>query len=429
MAPPSHSHIAKMPASSIHKESTSSFYALAMLTQSLTRLSIVLTVCLLVHSHQSLAVDVSAEFSGFGRFALGYLDESDSSYNGYGDNLSAKPDSLFGLQGSAKVGEQFRLTALGLVSHEDKWEAELEWLYLGYRPTSNLDIKIGRMHTPFFTISDSLEVGYAYHWILPPQEVYRDAMVRYFDGGSVQYGFNIDDVNINAQVYGGSFQDDVYISNTNVDLTLESLQGYILKLNWQGFGIRGSFHTADVQMKLAEVNDFEDNLRLAGFIRSANSIDTDGNSDFYQFGIDYHGLNFFTWAEWTRIVPSQRIFAPSTGHYLGFGRYFDELTLAITYANLKDEKPKAVEGEIPSGVNAQLDFLQAGYQSLFDTWPRSEVTSWMLSSRWEYSANIALKAEYKRIHESSPYTTSFESKTEKSDHHSNLYLLSVEWIF
>lgn len=359
----------------------------------------------------------------------GYLDESDAAYYGYSDNLTAKPNSLLGLQGTINTGDKLRLTALGLVSHNDDWEADMEWLYLGYRPIANLDIKLGRMHTPFFKMSDSLDVGYAYHWIIPPQEVYRDTMISYFEGGSVQYGIGFKDLFINAEIYSGSFKDEITISNTKVDLTLESLQGYILQLNWQGFGVRGSFHTGDVQMDLDQIATLKDSLSLAGFNRSAASVDTDGNTDFFQFGVDYHGLDYFAWMEWTKIVPSQQLFAESRGYYVGLGHYIDAFTVAVTYSNLKDEKPKPVDNEIPTGLSPQLDFLNANYQGLFDTWPRSEVTTWALTTRWDYDSNIAIKGEYKRIEESSPYTTTFESSDVKSSYDSNLFLMSLEWVF
>lgn len=377
----------------------------------------------------SHGLDVSKEFSGFGRVVAGYLDESDAAYYSYSDNLTAKPNSLLGLQGTINTGDKLRLTALGLVSHDDDWEADMEWLYLGYRPIANLDIKLGRMHTPFFKISDSLDVGYAYHWVLPPQEVYRDTMVRYFEGGSIQYGMEWQDLFVNAELYSGSFKDEVTISNTEVDLTLESLQGYILKLKWQGFGVRASFHTADVKMGLEEISELRYSLLMAGFDQSAASVDTEGKTDFYQFGFDYHGLDYFAWMEWTKINPSQQLFAESKGYYVGIGRYINTFTLALTYSKLKDEKPKAVEDEIPLGLSPDLDILNANYQGLFSTWPRSEVTSWALTTRWDYNANIAIKGEYKRIEESSPYTTTFESSNVKSSYDSNLFLMSLEWVF
>lgn len=373
------------------------------------------------------SLELETDFSGFGRLTAGYLDDNTLGYQGYSNEVTAKPSSLLGLQGSVAAGEKWRLTALGLLSHKDKWEGNLEWLYLAYRPVNNLNIKLGRMHTPFFKISDTLDVGYAYHWVAPPGEVYRDSMVRYFEGVNVQYNLVFDDVLLNTELYYGNYNDETLINGLLVDLELKDLTGYIVQLKWQDFSARASYHTADVAMKLSDVAQLESGLRQAGLTQSANSLNTDGTSAFYQVGLDYHSLDYFAWVEWTKAVPSQDLFANSIGQYVGFGKYLGEVSLALTHGRRRDGLPDSVSGEIPIGASAQLDALNDGYQGIIQAWPVADSQSWTLSSRWEFSDNIALKGELSHIEESNPVSTTFSSSTGPDE--STLLLLSVEWIF
>lgn len=394
----------------------------------LTKYSRLLICIPILFSPFSFAADeIETELSGFGRITMGYLDKSQVAYQDYTNELSIEPQSVLGLQGTAKYGDKLRVTALGMVSHELDWEANLEWLYVGYRPIKNLDLKFGRMHTPFYQISDSIDVGYSYHWVMPPPEVYRASQVPYFEGASIQYGFNLSDLFITTEAYYGSFDGDIRTGDTKQALDVEDLQGYILGIRWDNFTFRGSYHFADVSFDPPQqVAQLQAGLALEGYSQTAAALDSKGKPSFIQFGLNYHGLNYFAWAEWTKIDTEQSLYVGSEGQYIGFGRYIGAYTLFLTYAKLADQAPNKVTGEIPQSDTASF----FGYQAVVDGLPRSDLESISLSARWEYSSQVAVKGEYKYLQESRDSSTAFDAAQgvdESGD--SSLYLISLEWIF
>ena len=94
------------------------------------------------------------------------------------------PDGL-SVDLSLRLGNvNWSVTAQGLFRSDSttvSGESGLEWLYLTYTPTTNLQIKIGKLRTPFFTMSDFSDVGFAYPWINPPQQVYDTYLFKTFN--------------------------------------------------------------------------------------------------------------------------------------------------------------------------------------------------------------------------------------------------------
>ena len=111
-------------------------------------------------------------FSGFARLVGGYLDEEKATYLDYDDSISFGEHSLFALQTDVDFSEQFSFTTQLLAHASHRRDSGVEWAYLTYRPTRNWQFKAGKLRTPFFMYSDTLDVGLAYPWIVPPQQVY-----------------------------------------------------------------------------------------------------------------------------------------------------------------------------------------------------------------------------------------------------------------
>jgi hypothetical protein len=112
------------------------------------------------------------EFSGFSRLVTGATIGDDAKYGEHHDDFTFKADSLIGLQLDIELFSNLSATAQLLGTLDEHKDSGLEWLYLNYTPTTSTSIKLGQLRTSFFTYSDVLDVGYAYHWIKPPEEVY-----------------------------------------------------------------------------------------------------------------------------------------------------------------------------------------------------------------------------------------------------------------
>lgn len=94
-------------------------------------------------------------------------------YFTFGDDLSFDQLSSAGLQANKRLDEDASVTLQMLAQGaEDNYDAELEWLYLTYTPSYRSSFRIGRIGSPIYYYSDFLNVGYAYHWVRPPDVVY-----------------------------------------------------------------------------------------------------------------------------------------------------------------------------------------------------------------------------------------------------------------
>lgn len=124
---------------------------------------------------------------GFASFVGGTtLDEKDTPYNGYENKIEFDKNSLYALQASSDMGDGLTVTGQLIARGSENYKPEFEWLYASYNLTPTLNLKAGRIRTPFYMFSEYLEVGYTYHWIRPPVELYA-AQVTNMDGISLLY--------------------------------------------------------------------------------------------------------------------------------------------------------------------------------------------------------------------------------------------------
>lgn len=94
-------------------------------------------------------------------------------YQGYEHHLTFDPQTSAALQAQKKLDDQFSVTMqLYGEGDIDNYAARLKWLYVTYEPSYHSRFRIGKISAPVYFYSDYLNVGYAYHWISPPESVY-----------------------------------------------------------------------------------------------------------------------------------------------------------------------------------------------------------------------------------------------------------------
>ena len=146
-------------------------------------------------------------FQGFASFVGGAtLDNEDSNYLDYENKLEFDNDSLYALQASSDLGDGLSVTGQLIARGAENYKPEFEWMYLSYNLTPTLNAKVGRIRTPFYMFSEYLEVGYTYHWIRPPKELYA-AQVTNMDGISFLYNMPLGGIDSQYQVVIGARED------------------------------------------------------------------------------------------------------------------------------------------------------------------------------------------------------------------------------
>lgn len=143
-------------------------------------------------------------FQGFASFVGGAtLDNEDSNYLDYENKLEFDNDSLYALQATSDLGDGLSVTGQLIARGAENYKPEFEWMYLSYNLTPTLNAKMGRIRTPFYMFSEYLEVGYTYHWIRPPKELYA-AQVTNMDGVSFLYNMPIGSIDSQYQIVIGA---------------------------------------------------------------------------------------------------------------------------------------------------------------------------------------------------------------------------------
>ena len=376
------------------------------------------------------ASEIETEFSGYGRIVGGILDDSDKTYQEYDNSINFDRESLLGLQGHISFNDKLSVTALGVAYANNEKDSQLEWLYLSYRPIKSLDIKIGQLQTPFFSVSDSLDIGYSYPWVIAPKEVYSDSLPDRFLGAGVRYSHFSDAYSAHLETYYGQFKDDFSYGGNDSELKAENLSGLIGEIRVGNFNVRTSYHASRLSRESQRLTNFSQQLSTLGFNDSAESLDIDNNNGkFFQFSANYETLNHFLKTEWVHIKVDTDLIPRIKGYYLTYGRYFGDVTALITYGNRRDRtEPPA--NEIPTNVSPQLDALATTYRGILSLREAYNSESWTAGLRWDFHENMAIKGELKHI---SSRTSSngifiFEGP-ERDDRNANLLSVALEWVF
>jgi len=184
-------------------------------------------------------------------------------------------DSRLGLQISAKVNPDISVTGQLLAkANKDNSNVEADWAFASYRVNEPITIRAGKIKFPTFLISDYYEVGYAYPWIRPPQEVYSSNPITSLNGVDVLAKLRFGDMSLLFQPYYGVSRgaqalvpQEVlpalpapYGSVIYTDFTADALHGFNLSLSSDIFTVR--YGTLQTKVNASAFGVFQDNAKF-----------------------------------------------------------------------------------------------------------------------------------------------------------------------
>ena len=371
-------------------------------------------------------------FSGFARLVGGVLDDGDAIYKGYDNAISFGQHSLFALQTDVALTETLSFTTQLLAHASATRDSGVEWAYLSWRPSNRWNFKAGKMRTPFYLHSDTIDVGYTYPWIIPPQQVYTPYVPNDFTGLSAAYQFNIQEWGIETKAYWGRFEGAVSVLDKfPVDLKVNNLRGLILAVNRGNLRLRASYHRAALEIKVPALARLAGQLRRFGFHESADSLNTKTDISFMQAGVSYDALDYFLKAEWTRMIgiPTYDSYYMSGGYT--FYPFNLPITAHATFANISFDELARPVNEIPANV-PQLAPLRFAYLGVFqsDFIGNDSLQRLSIGLRWDVNPAVALKAEWIHLRADRDKRGFFKfDRAGDFDRKANLFLLGLEWVF
>lgn len=370
------------------------------------------------------------ELGGFARVVAGHLDESSATFEGYSNSISLSQQSLIAIQADVSISDTLSLSGQLLGHSSDERESGLEWLYLSYKPNQQWQFKLGKLRTPFFRYTDVIDVGYAYPWISPPQQVYSGFLFSNYEGVSTAYSFSVQDTNFDVEAYYGTYSGKFSRAGENIDIDVDEIKGAIVTLNRGNLNVRAAVtQSSDFFADFPGFDDFINILEFSGFNESADSLKFDGNATGYQASISYDTLDYFVSAEWVKIASDLFVVPQADAYYLTVGRNFYPFQVHLTYST-SSSSYKELENTIPIGISPQVDQLSFAYEQIVGGLPLFSLDSFTLGGRWDFHQNMSAKAEISILNGEPDENSYFDDFTDPSfNREAILYQVAIEWVF
>lgn len=286
----------------------------------------------------------------------------------YSDDASFNQDTTLGLQVESELSEKLKGTAQLVVRGSMDFNVAVDWAYLTYDITNDISVSVGRKRIPAFLYSESLDIGYTYHWIRPPYEVYNIPQVSY-NGISSLYKKSFGAWSTEAQVFFGREDvEDAYISSLLGDRVTTSTKNLL--------GFNCALNRRWLQVRLVVAHD-----KLDAVGQTIGPVMTDVDVKYYgvSVGADFGSLFFIGEAS---LLDFDKDINTNFTWFVSGGARFGKFTPHITYS-VGDED----DNNLP-GMKVKQNTTTAGI-------------------RYDFHPNADLKLEYSIRKDESEGTTFF----------------------
>ncbi len=369
------------------------------------------------------------QLSGFASFGMGKSSRDDMPFLNHTENWSFRSDTIVGGQAQYKFSNRWSSTiqvvARGFTFDEnDKFDPVLEWLFTSYQLSAETRIRVGRMRTPLYLFSDSLEVGYAYPWVRPPVDIYsylRSPLAN-FDGMDFSTNVDLGEADLDVQVFAGVG------GGTYIDFDIELCPAFGVNVvsRWDNLTLRYGYTAADTDAASESLTAFAANYdSLASlypiFRDIRDSHETKGEL------FEYHSTGFqWDYESWTVIGeayltngPGKDFSSDSHGGYVSFSKQIQDFAPYIVFGYYKnefsDEITSLIEASkvlVPVGFNSDLDELREANLVIVDNF-NEKGRSYTVGVRYDFHQNMDFKIEVEYLDSNAQLTRTTESNSKE----------------
>ena len=315
---------------------------------------------------------------------------------GISEDLSFERDSRFGLQISSDVAENMSVVAqiLGRADQSD-FNAIVEWAYVDYKFNDIASVHVGKIKQPVYLVNDYVEVGYAYPWIRPPQEVYLlNNPLNTVNGIELLLQIPVGSGTLSFQPYLGSNRDDIPNAQ-GAFFEAENIYGLDIKYSGRGYTV----HASNFQ---CEVKTFGGFTTASPFGPVNVDLNGKGDCNVAAAGFNLDMADVVIYSEWTKRKTNdtlERPFGDTEAFYATLGYRFGKFLPHITFASIEGEASTvgigSGDGAITAASGTPPLTLPGGATSL--NFPVQIQTSITAGLRYEVNDSAALKVEYQVV--------------------------------
>jgi len=312
---------------------------------------------------------------------------------GVTEDLTFEKDTRFGLQISSDVSDNMSVVAQILGRGDaGNFNAVVEWAYIDYEVHDVASIHVGKIKQPVYLVNDYVEVGYAYPWIRPPQEVYLlNNPLNTVNGIELLVQLPLGPGTLSLQPYLGSNRDDIP-NGGGAYFEAENIYGLDIKYSGRGYAVHASNFQCEVKVTGAP---FITSAALVGGTVQVDLGGSKGDCDVTAAGFNLDIANFVAYAEWTQRTTTDtlsRAFGDTEAYYATLGYRIGKWLPHVTFASIEGE---ASTVGLPSNGAATVQTGPATGLSL--NFPVPIQTSITAGVRYEVNDSAALKVEYQVV--------------------------------
>lgn len=350
------------------------------------------------------------DVSGFATLGAGKLNREDLMLMDYDDSWSFKSDSVAGVQFLAEFNNSLSITSQILAKgftfdDTSSFEPEFEWLFLSYQMGENTRTRIGRLRTPFYLFSETLDVGYSQTWVRPPVDVYAFLIEPFsaFNGADLQTTFLLDSSELDFQIFLGQAEGEF----AGYDIEVEPIFGLNVTWHKSEFLLRYGFQRLENNIENPELRPLVQGFEQASaFSAEFQEISEqfyleDGAFHYHILGAQWEHKTWSVIYEHFFLIAKDDGFSNDTrGWYVSLANRWGELTPYFVigrYVSITNSKAQRLiqntYNTVPAGFNAGLDALRQTGAFVAEQFNAKERT-YTAGVRWDFLPNTDLKIEY-----------------------------------
>lgn len=354
--------------------------------------------------------------NSFGSIALAQHDQANSKLqSGHGsvieNSASFDFDSRIGLQLDAQINDYSYIYLQGLIQDQnpDGYEWKTKWAVVGLRPSSTVDIKIGRFLTPFYQTSQQQYIGYSQLWVRPPLEVYGTASdYDYLEGINTEFELPTQNFSSRIGLFAGNIERESGGSRIKSSVT----RGAVFELEHGDLSLRLMLAHFPLELSGPSIDSL--NLLLQ---QPSASQDYSSNSAyrFFDLGLEY---NAFPWSSRFELIKRESdsyLFGEGYSWSATLGHQFDEYLPYLVFARQRVTNTAAETGLSGTALSTANNLIERRKQDQYTLG---------LGLRWDFAAGLAIKTQWDSIH--LPAGSRGEFNVRPGDR-VNLYTVSLEW--
>lgn len=389
----------------------------------------VVAVCLALLSPWAQAAEgPGLKFSGFG--TLGVV--SQSVPEGWGfmresaqpaplNTVSLTPDTRTGVQLDWRPHTDIEATLQTVLRKRPSGtplSESVTWAFLGWRPTPNTRLRLGRTSPDIFLYANSRHVGYALPWVRPPSDLYGFLNVHAVDGLEASQQWMTEDATWLLRGAVGQLQTTSSVAN-RPDIDPFSIRGRnaVVITGQRESGallVKASFSQKDLSLSLDEslrpliqALDGLAALPIPGWADQVAplraSMWSGGQARYSSLGLQYDSHPWLVHAEVSRLNASGGSMLPARRGYVSLGYRWNDWTFYGLVGRILPEKPalaapdaQAVLGPIIGLMGAAQAQVALEAAAMAGNSYRYDQSSMALGLRWELASQVALKFQVDR---------------------------------